>query len=180
MPDRPLTKPPVRVIFVCWGNICRSPMAERVARHAAEDEGLFGVEFSSAATSAEELDAPIDPRAARTLTRHGYDAAGHAAHRITADELANADLVVAMEDLHVDRLRTLADSAAPDQFAPGEYGLDKVVLLSTFDPQAEPGSGVPDPWYGAEDGFADTLAMIESAMPGVLQRVRELQSDLAG
>ena len=50
------------------------------------------------------------------------------------------------------------------------------VLLTDFDPDAEPGSGVPDPWYGTADGFADTLAAIEAAMPGLLRRVREVQS----
>ena len=62
---------PVRVVFVCWGNICRSPMAERVAEKMAADEGLTGVEFTSAATSREELGAPIDRRAETVLREHG-------------------------------------------------------------------------------------------------------------
>lgn len=161
----------VRVIFVCWGNICRSPIAERVARRTAAEQGLTGVEFTSAGTSREELGAPIDPRAARLLTARGYDADGHSAHQMTADELAGADLVVVMEDLHRTKLEVLADSAGLTD------ALDRVELLSAFDPDAEPGSGVPDPWYGDESGFTDTLAMVEAAMPGVLDRVRELAAD---
>ncbi len=155
---------PVRVIFVCWGNICRSPMAERVAIRQAREAGLTGVEFTSAATSSEELGEPMDPRAARTLQQHGYDADDHVAHRIDAAELAAADLVIAMEDLHLRKLRAL-DPAA-----------DHLTLLTAYDPAAAPGSGVPDPWYGEESGFTDTLQAIESAMPGILTRAQALAS----
>jgi protein-tyrosine phosphatase len=155
----------VRVVFVCWGNICRSPIAERVARRAAEQAGLSGVQFTSAGTSAEETGAPMDERAAQVLRRHGYSAEGHVAHQIDADELAGADLVVAMEDIHVTRLRRLD----PDP--------DHVFLLSDFDPAAEPGSGLADPWYGPDSAFGATLSAVEAAMPGVLDRVRELQGE---
>ncbi len=153
----------MKVVFVCWGNICRSPMAERVAIRTAAEQGLDDVEFTSAGVSSEELGNPMDDRARRTLARHDYRAEDHIAHQIDADELAGADLVIAMEQLHVDRMRRLD----PDK---------PIALLSDFDPGAEPGSGVPDPWYGSGEGFAETLSMIESAMPGVLDRVRELSS----
>jgi protein-tyrosine phosphatase len=161
---------PVRVIFVCWGNICRSPMAERVAQRAAEDAGLSesgqrAVGFTSAGTSSEELGEPMDPRAARVLTAAGYRSDAHVAHQITAEEIADADLVVAMEDLHVSIMSDLAPHAGD------------LVLLTDFDPDAVPGSGVPDPWYGSESGFLDTLAAVEAAMPGILDRVRQLQSE---
>ncbi len=155
---------PVRVVFVCWGNICRSPMAERVALRQAAEEGLSGIEFTSAATSSEELGEPMDPRAARTLRQYGYDADDHVAHRIERAELDGADLVIAMEDIHVRKLRGLDPDA------------DRIALLTDFDPNAEPGSGVPDPWYGEETGFTDTLRAIEAAMPGILDRARELAS----
>lgn len=156
------TDRPVKVVFVCWGNICRSPMAERVAERAAAEDGLDGVRFTSAATSTEELGEPMDPRAAAVLRRHGYRSTDHAAHQISRQELAGADLVVAMEPLHVNRMRRLGDVSG-------------VRLLTDFDPDAEP--GVPDPWYGEADGFEDTLAAIEAAMPGVLDEVRRLQKE---
>ena len=162
----PLKVAPTKVVFVCWGNICRSPIAERVAQRAAAEAGLKGVEFTSGATSSEELGAPIDQRAAAVLVANGYRAAGHLAHRVTAREVTEADLVIAMEDIHVSKLRAIAD-------------VEHIHLLTEFDPEAEPGSGVPDPWYGTESGFNDTLASVESAMPGVLTRVRELQRDAA-
>lgn len=151
----------LKVVFVCWGNICRSPIAERVAERMAADAGIEGVAFTSAGTSSEELGAPIDPRAGQVLRAHGYRAVDHVAHRIDAVELDGADLVIAMEDLHVDRLRLVSRDA-------------EVSLLTDFDPDAVTGSGVPDPWYGADSGFEDTLATVEAAMPGVLDRVRGL------
>jgi protein-tyrosine phosphatase len=156
---------PVKVVFVCWGNICRSPMAERVAEKMAADEGLSGIEFTSAATSRDDLGAPIDRRAAAVLRERGYRGDGHTAHQITRDEIENADMVIAMEDIHVTRMMGLAPEAR------------NVSLLTDYDPDAAPGSGVPDPWYGTADGFYDTLAAVEAAMPGVLDRVRELQEE---
>ncbi len=153
---------PIRVVFVCWGNICRSPIAERVAERQAAEAGLVGVEFSSAATSTEELGRPMDRRAAAVLRDHGYRSDGHRAHQVDAAEIEAADLVIAMEDIHVRRMRTMA---------PGASNLS---LLTDYDPDAEPGSGVPDPWYGTPAGFEGTLATVEAAMPGVLDRVREL------
>ncbi len=154
---------PVRVVFVCWGNICRSPMAERVAERAAADAGLTGVEFSSAGTSREELGSGIDPRAVDVLAEHGYRTDGHSAHQITSDEIEAADLVIAAEPIHLDRMRAMAPDA------------DNLSLISDYDPEAEPGAGLPDPWYGGADGFADTLAAVEAAVPGVLDRIRELR-----
>ncbi len=151
------------VIFVCWGNICRSPMAERVAQAQAIRQGI-SARFTSAATSTEEHGAGMDTRAADKLAAAGYDPGNHQAHQITASEIAEADLVIAMEDLHLRMMTGIAG---------GDLG-SHVRLLTDFDPDAEPGSGVPDPWYGSADGFADTLASIEAAMPGILDEVRKL------
>ena len=155
---------PVRVVFVCWGNICRSPIAERVAEKMAADQGLTGVRFTSAATSTEELGAPMDRRAAAVLRERGYRSGDHVAHQIDATEIEAADLVVAMEDIHVRKMLAMA---------PGATNLS---LLTAHDPTASPGSGVPDPWYGTQAGFYDTLAAVEAAVPGVLDEVRRLQA----
>jgi protein-tyrosine phosphatase len=140
-------------------------MAERVAERMADDQGLSGVAFTSAATSTEELGEPIDHRAAGVLREHGYRTNGHRAHRITRAEIEAADLVIAMEDIHVRKMLAIA---------PGASNLS---LLSEYDPAAEPGSGIPDPWYGTLAGFYGTLDAVEAAMPGVLDRVRELQKN---
>lgn len=155
MPTRP------HVLFVCLGNICRSPMAERVARRMAAERGLE-VEVTSAGTSDEERGNPIDPRARRVLQAAGYDATGHHAHQVTADEVRRADLVLAAEQRHVTAMRRLVPGAT------------NIRLVTDFDPQARPGDPLPDPWYGADDGFDDTLAVLERAVPGILDEAERL------
>ncbi len=152
----------MHVIFVCTGNICRSPMAERVARRRAADEGL-AVTFTSAGVSDEEWRNPIDPRARRVLRQAGYDADGHSAHRVTDDEAATADLLLALDAGHLTRLRR-------------RYPGADVRLLSSFDPSATDGAGIADPWYGPDSAFDDTLDAIERAMPGLLAHLRERQA----
>ncbi|MDO4784538.1 MAG: low molecular weight protein-tyrosine-phosphatase [Propionibacteriaceae bacterium] len=149
----------MKIVFVCWGNICRSPMAERVAQKFAADAGL-DVDITSAAVSSEELGAPIDRRAARVLTEAGYDATGHRAHRITADEIASADLVIAAEQIHIDRMRHLVPDA------------QNLRLINDFNPAKRAGTPLIDPWYGPESGFSETLADIEAAMPGLLAALK--------
>lgn len=149
-----------KVVFVCWGNICRSPMAERVLEGWAERSGL-PVDVASAGTSTEELGNPIDPRAARALARAGYRTTGHRARQVTATQIREADLVVAMEELHRSRMLRLVPDA------------DNIVLLTDYVPGAEPGSGVADPWYGSADGFERTLHTLETAMPALLEATRQ-------
>ena len=125
---------------------------------------MTGVEFSSAGTISEDYDDPMDRRAVAVLKEHGYRYADHRARRITADQIESADLVVAMENVH---LRSVLE-LAPDP--------SRVRLLTDFDPAAVPGSGVPDPWFGSDSGFYDTLTAIEAAIPGLLDHIRILQN----
>ncbi len=152
------------ILFICWGNICRSPMAAVVATAMAEREGLRGVRFTSAGVSAEEAGRPMDPRAVSTLTAAGYRPGPHAAHRVTADEIRQAGMVIGMERLHLSRIRQLVPEAHP------------LYLLSDFDRNALPGSAIEDPWYGDDDDFKTTLGEIEAAVPEVIKRARELVS----
>ena len=155
---------PLNVVFLCLGNICRSPMAERVTRAHAADAGLADLlRVTSAGASAEEEGNPMDRRARDVLSRHGYDATTpHVAHRITDAEAAGADLLVAAEQRHLDALvRRRLDLAT-----------DRTVLLTSFVPGARPGSPLPDPWYGPASGFDDTLAVVEAAMPALLETLR--------
>ena len=160
----PAAADPVRVVFVCWGNICHSPIAERVAERAAASAGIDNVIFSSAAASNPNLGEPMDRRATAALKARGYRYDRHGAHQITDTEIADADLVIAMEDIHLEMMRAIAPEAT------------NLSLLTDYDPHAEPGSGVPDPWFGSAAGFFLTIDAIEAAMPGVLERVREIQA----
>ena len=149
------------ILFVCWGNICRSPMAQFVAQAWAKRTGVTAT-FTSAGVSAEEEGNPIDPRAAEVLSQAGFPAPEHRAHQVTKAEVADASLIVGMEQLHIDRLERMG--ADPT----------RTYLLSDFDPDAPPGFGIADPWYGPESGFVDTLRAIEAAMPELMRRAAEL------
>ena len=141
-------------------------MAERVAEGMARDSGLEA-QFSSAGTSSEELGNPIDWRAVRVLQAHGYRTSGHRAHQITPDEIRQADLVIGLEQLHINRMLRLVPDA------------DNLALMTDFDDEAEPGSGIEDPWYGPQSGFDQTLAAIERAMPGLLDWIGDWTDDTA-
>ncbi len=145
-----------KLVFVCWGNICRSPMAERVARRMAADLDL-DLEVISVGVSAEESGNPIDSRAAAVLRAGGYDADGHRARRVRREDLETADLVVAAETMHISRLRAL--------YPEGNYA-----LINDFNVELV-GQDLNDPWYGPAAGFRATLADIEAAMPGILTAV---------
>ncbi len=155
--DGPVT---TSVIFVCWGNICRSPMAERMAEKAAA-EAVLDLVITSAGVSDEETGHPIDDRAQQTLTALGCRVDDHRAHRITAEEIEDADLIVCAEEQHRQRILSMVPAAE-----------DKVRLITDFVPGATPGSPVPDPWYGDQDGFTRTAETIERALPGILDLLR--------
>ncbi|MGA4670526.1 low molecular weight protein-tyrosine-phosphatase [Propionibacteriaceae bacterium Y1923] len=149
------------VLFLCWGNICRSPMGEVVATEAADQAGV-AARFSSAGISDEEHGNPMDPRAVRVLTEHGYRPELHRARQVSPAMLADVDLVVAAEQYHLERLRRLTTD------------LPELRLVSDFDPEATPGDPLPDPWYGEREDFEETLAALERAMPRLLDRLGEL------
>ena len=145
--------------FVCSGNICRSPIAEKVFAAEIADAGLADrVRVTSAGTGSWHVGGPADERAAALLTAHGYPDA-HVARQID-DELLDADLLVALDTDHLTALRRLVRDP------------DRVRLLRSFDPDAPEGAGVPDPYYGGPDGFTEVLTMIRAAMPGLVEHVR--------
>jgi len=135
-------------------------MAERVAEKMAQDAGVDAT-FSSAATSTDQLGDPIDRRAARALNARGYRTSRHTAQQVTADEIRRADLVVAMEPVHIEKMRRLVPDA------------NNLVLMTDFDPTATPGSGIRDPWYGPDAAFDTTLDRFERIMPNLLDRIRQ-------
>ncbi|TFJ95257.1 polyprenyl synthetase [Platysternon megacephalum] len=128
-------------------------MAQVVLAEHARRRGL-DVEVSSAGVSAEERGNPIDHRASRTLRAAGYDVPEHRAHKISRAELDDVDVVIAMEQRHLDALKNVPHTA-------------ELYLLTDFIPDVAKGTPVEDPWYGNEAGFASTLAQIESAVEGI-------------
>lgn len=152
-----------RVLTVCTGNICRSPMAERLLRSAFAEAGLADdVEIASAGTTSWEDGEPIDPRAAAVLRSHGIDTEGHRAHQATRSELAQADLILALDEDHVGPLRRMAPGSS-----------DRIHLYREFDPAAGADLGIRDPWYGDDADFAATWELLTAGAPGVVQHIRE-------
>lgn len=126
----------MKIIFVCLGNICRSPMAEFVMKSIAGERGIR-LDISSAGTSAEEEGNSVYPPAARELARHGIPCGGHRAHRITEEEFRAADLVVCMETRNVDSLVRRFGAS------------DKISRLLDGTPRPR---DIADPWYTGEFG----------------------------
>lgn len=147
-PRLPVSRTPgrYRVAVVCLGNICRSPMAHVVLSERVEAAGLTDrVEVVSAGTADWHVGKSMDDRAAATLTAAGYDATRHRAQQYVATWRDELDLVLVMDESN------LADVGGQD---------DRVRLFRTFDP-VDPGSEVPDPYYGGDEGFQEVLAMVE-------------------
>lgn len=150
---------PLAVTFVCSGNICRSPIAEKVFVAELERAGLADrVQVTSAGTGSWHVGEPADPRAVAVLRAGGY-ADAHVARQLDAELLA-ADLLVALDEGH----RRAIQRLVPEP--------ERVRLLRSFDPAAPEGAEVPDPFYGEEDGFDQVLALVRAAMPGLLDWVR--------
>ncbi len=135
-----------RVLFVCLGNICRSPTAEAVFRRLVDDAGLAGeFEIDSAGTGGWHAGAPPDARAGSAAGRRGVRLAG-AARQVTEEDFARFDVLVAMDGENLAHLRSLA---------PDEESAAKVRLLRAD------GGDVPDPYYGGPRGFEDVLDLAE-------------------
>jgi protein-tyrosine phosphatase len=135
-------------------------MAEKVFVEHLRRAGLHDrVRVSSAGTDGWHVGDPADPRATEVLRRHGY-ATTHVARQV-AVEHTDADLLIALDAGHARSLRRMVDHP------------DRVRLLRSFDPAAGEDLDVPDPYYGGRHGFDDVLAMIEAAMPGLVEWVRQ-------
>ncbi|MHA0287948.1 low molecular weight protein-tyrosine-phosphatase [Mycobacterium sp. C3-094] len=145
----------LHVTFICSGNICRSPMAEKMFAHQLRERGLAdAVRVTSAGTGHWHEGEPADRRAGTTLREHGYPSA-HRAAQMTEDHL-DADLVVALGRNH---LRMLAERGVPT---------DRLRMLRSFDPRSgKHALDVDDPYYGTQDDFEAVFAVIEAALPGL-------------
>jgi protein-tyrosine phosphatase len=145
----------LHVTFVCSGNICRSPMAEKMFAHQLDGRGLAGVvRVSSAGTGGWHAGDPADRRAVHVLREHGYPGVHEAAQ--LGDEHLAADLVVALGRNHV---RMLTDLGVP---------AERLRMLRSFDPRSGAHAlDVEDPYYGTQDDFEEVFAVIEAALPGL-------------
>ena len=147
------------ILFVCLGNICRSPMAEGVFRHVADSRGL-SFDIDSAGTSSWHIGNPPDERAQRATAERGIDISGLQARQVSPDDFGRFDLVIAMDDANLAKLRSQAPGDAHDRIC---LFLDFASGISVRE--------VPDPYYGGEEGFDHVLDLIEAAARGLADHI---------
>ncbi len=155
-------QPKVRILFVCMGNICRSPMARGVFEKLLEEAGLTGVvEVDSAGTYAYRAGNPSDSRAIAAAAKRGYDLMRHRARRLSASDFEKFDYILAMDYENLQDMQAIA--------TPGTEG--KLRLFMDF--ARIPGQPeVPDPYYGCGGGFERVLDLVEDAARGLLAHIR--------
>lgn len=149
----------LRLLFVCTGNTCRSPMAEVIARSKVEERGWQGVEVRSAGVGAFPGAGPSGG-GVRAAAAHGLDLSGHRATLLTRREVEWADLILTMSPTHLERVRELG-------------GGDRAALLASYAGTTgprEPGS-VPDPIGGTDDEYRETYDHIDDLIEALLDRL---------
>ncbi|MDX1513738.1 MAG: low molecular weight protein-tyrosine-phosphatase [Gammaproteobacteria bacterium] len=152
----------IRVLFVCLGNICRSPLAQGVMEHQLKRAGLEDQVFvDSAGTAAYHVEEMPDSRAIEAAARRGIRIDGQRARQVNGDDFSAFDYICAMD---ADNLITLRSRCPTDEEA-------RLHLLMDFAP-GPGGQEVPDPYYGGEVGFEHALDLIDSAVEGLIQEIR--------
>jgi low molecular weight protein-tyrosine phosphatase len=153
----------MKVLFVCLGNICRSPTAEAVFRAVVQREAAdLHIEIDSAGTGGYHIGEPPDSRAQAAARRRGYDMSAQRARQVHADDFHRFDLILAMDE---DNLATLQDRAPVT-------ARDRVRLFLEFAPDADR-VDVPDPYYGGANGFEEVLDLVEAASMGLIAHLRK-------
>lgn len=152
----------VKVLFVCMGNICRSPTAQGVFEHLVEQHGLDShIEIDSAGTHAYHVGEPPDRRAQKTALNRGVDLSAQKARRVQVEDFDYFDYVVAMDSDNYANLVEICPAAQQE----------KVRLFLEYSDHFDE-RDVPDPYYGAARGFERVLDMIESASAGLLDEIK--------
>ena len=153
----------VKVLFVCMGNICRSPTAQGVfARHVAQTDLSDVILIDSAGTHAYHIGEPPDTRASAAAQRRGIDLTGQKARRVEETDFEVFDYVLAMDTSNYEDLASLC---LPEHLSKLHLFLDFAPELGTRD--------VPDPYYGGSTGFERVLDLIEAASSGLLAKIRQ-------
>jgi len=157
------------VLFVCLGNICRSPTAAAVLRARIEQAGLAGsITVESAGTGAWHVGEPADRRALAAAQERGYDLSDHRGRQLEAADLESFDYVLAMDRDNLENLQALA------AMVPSE-GRARVSLFLAYAEDCQE-SEVPDPYYGGGSGFDHVITLIEKASAGLLAEIVESRS----
>lgn len=164
-----MEKKKTKVLFVCFGNICRSPTAEGVFRQMVKEDGLDHlVEVDSAGTAGYHIGDPADPRSVNAAMLRGYDITEHRGRRIEATDFDEYDYILAMDQENYSQLAAVCTT--------GNW--NKLKLFMEF-ASGFAGKEVPDPYYGGPRAFDLVLDMVESASRGLLKEVKGKVSAVA-
>ena len=148
-----------KILFICHGNICRSPMAEFVFKDMVKKAGLEDLfEIASAATSTEEIGNPVYPPARRKMAEHGIDCSGKRARQLRRDDYARYDLLIGMDSANIRNMKRMC-GGDPD---------GKIKMMMDF--TGRPGD-VADPWYTGD--FEATWRDVEEGCRGLLESLLE-------
>lgn len=149
-----------RILFVCMGNICRSPTAEAVFRHMiAQRSGMPEVEVDSAGTHGYHIGRPSDERAMEAAARRGISLSGIRARQVEAADFERFDLILCADESNLAALKALAPASARARVC---------LLLDYADTDIRE---VPDPYYGGGKGFEQVLDLVESACEGLIREL---------
>ncbi|MRX26818.1 low molecular weight protein-tyrosine-phosphatase [Kangiella sp. HZ709] len=151
------------VLFVCLGNICRSPTAEGVFKSLVTDAGLSNQVFvDSAGTSAHHVNEAPDPRSQQEAKRHGYDLSRIRSRKVTPNDYEKFDLIIAMDESNLNNLKSFKSNAYDSKLK--LFLKDFAPLLNIHD--------VPDPYYGGAKGFTKVVELVEHASEGLLELIK--------
>lgn len=158
----------VKVLFVCLGNICRSPTAHGVfQKKVADNNWSSRITIDSAGTAGWHEGKSPDPRSISAAAENGYDLASLRARQVIVEDFDSYDYILAMDSNNLDDLKAIC----PSDFS-GELTLfrsySEQALKDVHDDSSENGLEVPDPYYGSEDGFTQVIRMVEQASDGLL------------
>lgn len=154
----------LRVLFVCLGNICRSPAAEVVCRAALEEAGLSGlVQADSCGTASYHVGQRPDARMRAALERAGLRDVGHRARCFSRADFARFDLIIPQDESNRQDLLALARN---------DDERSRLVPMSSFFAEGESVKEVPDPYYGGSEGFDEVVGLLKRSMPKLLRELR--------
>ncbi len=153
-----------RILFVCEGNIIRSPLAENLFTYLVDEAGLADqYEADSAGTSAYHIGEQPDSRMRQVAAKNGLHYTGMA-RKFEVSDFDQFDLIIPQDVRNLQNLQRLARTQADE---------DKLVTMRTFDPQGSQNDSVPDPYYGGIDGFQETFVIVQRSCLGLLEALKK-------
>lgn len=154
----------VKILFVCLGNICRSPLAEGIFKHRVRHEGLEDKIFvNSAGTSGWHVGEPPDPRSVEVAMENGIDL-NNDGRKAISNDFKEYDYIIAMDGNNYSDLKSLPGSSMD--------GAAKLYLMRDFD-EIGKGQDVPDPYYGGDDGFSYVFEILDRSCRNLLEEIRK-------